>query len=137
MGSWRSLQATLNVRWRAADVLRMSTDHIASGMLHVRQGKTAAKLRIEVTGALQELLAEIQAYKVQLKADTALLLVNEAGQPLTKNMLRNRFDPARDAAGIPKAQFQFRDLRATAATTVDDDGGYATRRLYWGTQRRA
>jgi len=52
----------------------MSTDHIAGGMLHVRQGKTAAKLRIEVTGVLQELLAEIQAYKVQLKADTALLL---------------------------------------------------------------
>lgn len=123
MGSWRSLQATLNVRWRAADVLRMSTDHIAGGMLHVRQGKTAAKLRIEVTGALQELLAEIQAYQVQLKTDTALLLVNEAGQPLTKNMLRNRFDAARDAAGIPKAQFQVRDLRATAATTVDDDGG--------------
>ncbi|WP_313234022.1 tyrosine-type recombinase/integrase [Delftia acidovorans] len=104
----------------------MSTDHIAGGMLHVRQGKTAAKLRIEVTGALQELLAEIQAYKDQLKADTALLLVNEAGQPLTKNMLRNRFDAARDAAGIPKAQFQFRDLRATAATTVDDDGGIRT-----------
>ncbi|WP_157760087.1 tyrosine-type recombinase/integrase [Delftia acidovorans] len=107
---------------RPADVLRMSTDHIAGGMLHVRQGKTA-KLRIEVTGALQELLAEIQAYKVQVKADTAQLLVNEAGQPLTKNMLRDRFDAARDAAGIPKAQFQFRDLRATATTTVDDDGG--------------
>lgn len=108
---------------RPADVLRMSTAHIAGGMLHVRQGKTAAKLRIEVTGALQELLAKIQAYKVQVKADTAQLLVNEAGQPLTKDMLRDRFDAARDAAGIPKAQFQFRDLRATAATTVDDDGG--------------
>ncbi len=107
---------------RPADVLRMSTAHIAGGMLHVRQGKTA-KLRIEVTGELQELLAEIQAYKAQVKADTAHLLVNEAGQPLTKNMLRDRFDAARDAAGIPKAQFQFRDLRATAATTVDDDGG--------------
>ena len=105
-----------------ADVLRMSTDHIAGGMLHVRQGKTA-KLRIEVTGAFQELLAKIQAYKVQVKADTAQLLVNEAGQPLTKNMLHDRFDAARDAAGIPKAQFQFRDLRSTAATTVDDDGG--------------
>ena len=107
---------------RPADVLRMSTDHVAGGMLHVRQGKTA-KLRIEVTGALQELLAKIQAYKAQVKADTAQLLVNEAGQPLTKNMLRDRFDAARDAAGIPKAQFQFRDLRSTAATTVDDDGG--------------
>ncbi|CAM3561712.1 MULTISPECIES: hypothetical protein [Delftia] len=38
-------------------------------------------------------------------------------------MLRDRFDAARDAAGIPKAQFQPRGLRATAATTLDDDGG--------------
>ena len=108
---------------RPADVLSMSADNIAGGMLHVRQGKTAAKLRIEVTGALQELLVEIQAYKNSVKATTARLLVNEAGQPLTKNMLRDRFDAARDAAGIPKAEFQFRDLRATAATILDDDSG--------------
>ena len=38
-------------------------------------------------------------------------------------MLRNRFDAAREAAGIPKAEFQFRDLRATAATAVDEAGG--------------
>lgn len=64
--------------------------------------------------------------------------MNEAGQPLTKNMLRDRFDAARDAAGIPKAQFQFRDLRATAATTLwMTTAGYATRRLYWGTRWRA
>ncbi len=38
-------------------------------------------------------------------------------------MLRDRFDEAREAAGIPKAEFQFRDLRATAATAVDDSYG--------------
>ncbi|MGE8452315.1 MAG: hypothetical protein ACN6OP_17180, partial [Pseudomonadales bacterium] len=75
----------------------------------------------------------IQAYKVQVKADIAQLLVNEAGQPLTRNMLRDRIDAARDAAGIPKAQFQFRDLRATAATTLDDDGGILHAQALLGT----
>lgn len=40
-------------------------------------------------------------------------------------MLRDRFDAEREAAGIPKAQFQFRDLRAIAATTVDEMAGTA------------
>lgn len=108
---------------RPADVLRMSESHISDGVLHVRQGKTAAKLRIEITGALKELLEEIQAYKAQFTVRALPLLVNEAGQPLTRHMLRDRFDAAREAAGIPKADFQFRDLRATAATAVDETGG--------------
>ncbi len=108
---------------RPADVLRMSESHIINGVLHVRQGKTAAKLRIEVTGELKGLLAEIQAYKAQFKVRALQLLVNEVGQPVTKHMLRDRFDAAREAAGIPKAEFQFRDLRATAATAVDETSG--------------
>lgn len=35
----------------------------------------------------------------------------------------NRFDDARDAAGIDKRLFQFRDLRAKAATETDDAHG--------------
>jgi integrase len=31
-------------------------------------------------------------------------------------MLRSHFDAAREAAGVSKASFQFRDLRAKAAT---------------------
>ncbi|KAB2902835.1 MAG: tyrosine-type recombinase/integrase [Burkholderiaceae bacterium] len=108
---------------RPADVLRMSQGHIVGEELHVRQGKTAAKLRIEITGALKELLEEIQVFKAQFKVCALPLLVNESGQPLTKHMLRDRFDAAREAAGIPKAEFQFRDLRATAATAVDEAAG--------------
>lgn len=108
---------------RPADVLRMSESHISQGLLHVRQGKTAAKLRIEISGELSELLSEIQAYKAQFKVRALSLLVNESGHTLTKHMLRDRFDEAREAAGIPKAEFQFRDLRATAATAVDDSSG--------------
>lgn len=76
-------------------------------------------------------LGEIQAYKGRIRAYTTQLLINEAGQPLTKNMLRGRFDAARDAAGIPKAH---RGLRATAANTLDDDGGI---RLEHTTERMA
>lgn len=108
---------------RPADVLRMSESHISQGLLHVRQGKTAAKLRIEVSGALTELLAEIQAYKSQFKVRALSLLVNETGQAMSKHMLRDRFDVAREAAGIPKKEFQFRDLRATAATALDEAVG--------------
>lgn len=108
---------------RPADVFYMSESHIADGMLHIRQGKTAAKLRIEITGSLADLLAEITHYKAQFKVRALALLVNEDGQPLTKYMFRTRFDAARDAAGIPKEEFQFRDMRATAATGVDEATG--------------
>ncbi|UBB15486.1 tyrosine-type recombinase/integrase [Comamonas odontotermitis] len=108
---------------RPADVLRMSENHIADGILHVQQGKTAAKLRIEIIGELATLLTEIKAYKALVQSATHHLLVNESGQSLTKNMLRDRFDDARELAQIPKADFQFRDLRATAATSLDDSSG--------------
>ena len=39
------------------------------------------------------------------------LPVDEEGKRLTAAMLRNRFD-AREATGIDKGTFQFRDLRA-------------------------
>lgn len=108
---------------RPADVLRMNENHINQGLLHVRQGKTAAKLRIEISGALAKLITEIQAYKARFSVRAMSLLVNESGQAMTKHMLRDRFDAAREAAGIPKAEFQFRDLRATAATALDEAVG--------------
>lgn len=108
---------------RPADVLRMSEAHIVDDLLHVTQGKTKAKLRIVIEGELKLLLDEILAFKRQVKATCAQLLVDEKGKPLTANTLRNRFDDAREAAGIEKATFQFRDLRAKAATEADEAGG--------------
>lgn len=112
---------------RPCDVRSMSEAHISGGMLHVRQGKTGAKLRIEIVGRLKALLDEIAAYKTEHTAKSRVrvlsLLVNEKGRVLTENMLRNRFDDAREAAGIDKNLFQFRDLRAKAATDTDDAGG--------------
>lgn len=108
---------------RPADVRKMSETHISNGFLHVKQGKTKAMLRIAIVGELADLLAEIKAFKDSLGVHALQLLVNEEGLPLTYDMLRNRFDDAREAAGIDKKLFQFRDLRAKAATEADDSGG--------------
>lgn len=112
---------------RPGDVLRMSEADIAGGVLRVKQGKTRAKLRIVIDGELKLLLDEMAAYKTgqtpNSKVRVLSLLVNEKGECLTAAMLRNRFDDARDAAGIDKAKFQFRDLRAKAATDTDDATG--------------
>lgn len=108
---------------RPGDVLNMSEAHISEGMLYVTQGKTRAKLRIAVVGELAALVLEICAYKSQFPVRALSLLVNEEGQAMTRYMLRTRFDAARKAAGITPAQFQFRDLRAKAATDVDEATG--------------
>lgn len=107
------------------DVLGEITEaDIRDGLLHVRQGKTTAWLRIEVVGQLAVLLDEIRAYKRDIGGVHALaLLVNEAGQPLRSHAIRYRFDQARAKAGIAKSEFQFRDLRARAATEADDADG--------------
>lgn len=109
---------------RPADVRKMSRTDIRDGYLHVKQGKAGAMLRIAIVGELATLLDEIKAFKDGFKSvHTLQLLVNEDGKPLTENVLRNRFDDAREAAGIDKNSFQFRDLRAKAATEADDAAG--------------
>jgi integrase len=122
---------------RPADVRRCSeTDiegDVPGGVLKVRQGKTQAKLRIVIEGHLAALLLEIREYKRRIAAErqaagkpvvhTMALLVNERGQALTYNMLRNRFDDARERAGVEKGLFQFRDFRAKVATETDEAEG--------------
>jgi integrase len=104
----------------------------------VQQGKTKAKLRIVVEGALAELLDDIRAFKDEVYAKhpslvrSNALLISERGEPLTYNMLRNSFDDAREQAGVDKALFQFRDLRAKAATDADEASGTRTAQVILG-----
>jgi len=42
---------------------------------------------------------------------------------MTEAMLRRRFDMAREAAGVVKAKFQIRDLRARAGTDKAESNG--------------
>ena len=98
-------------------------------VIHVKQEKTGARLRIAVEGALAALLARIAARKAGMPVHALRLIVDERGQPLTRDALRYRFDRARERAGIDKGAFQFRDLRGKAGTDkADAAGGQAAQR---------
>ena len=59
----------------------------------------------------------LRAYERPRRAISAWLIQDDDGQPLSSFALRSRFDKARTLA---KVDFQFRDIRAKAATDTRD-----------------
>ncbi|PJY93808.1 tyrosine-type recombinase/integrase [Pseudomonas donghuensis] len=130
---------------RPADVLSMRTTDCVDGYLHVSQGKTAKKLRIELstTGLVNQLGLLVERILIQRKDRSVrnpYLINTEDGRNVTASMLRLRFDDARKAA-IARAldnqdkvladkikRFQFRDIRPKAASEIGDLG-HASRLL--------
>lgn len=112
---------------RPADTFRFLDTDVRDGFLNVRQGKTSRKLRIEVTGELAVVLGRIKERKAAISLENKVvslyLVVNESGLPLRSGALRDRFDKARESASVPKAVFQFRDLRAKAGTDKTESAG--------------
>lgn len=105
---------------RPSDVLKMIDHDINDGILSVQQNKTGAKLRIIIEDELENLVKRIQVRKSGYKVRSFALIVDDNGQRLTASALRGHFDRAREAAGIDKKMFQFRDLRAKAATDTTE-----------------
>lgn len=137
---------------RPADVLKMKLADVRNDELIVQQNKTAKMLRIALTvnGVRTELGELIDGLKK--KPVTSLwLLADDAGKPMTRNVLRNRFDEARLSAAesadpeLAKRikQFQFRDIRAKAASDIEDAKtasnllGHANERITRDVYRRA
>jgi integrase len=100
---------------RPADVLKIKRTDIRDGALWVVQNKTGARLGIEITGHLAEVIERIN--QRPKKAISPHLIQDANGQPLSQLALRSRFDKARTLA---KVDFQFRDIRAKAATDTGD-----------------
>lgn len=100
---------------RPADVLKLQRTDIRDGALWIVQSKTGDRLGIEITGELAATVARIN--ERPRRAISAFLIQDENGQPLTQFALRLRFDKARTLA---KMAFQFRDIRAKAATDTGD-----------------
>ena len=100
---------------RPADVLKLKRTDIRDGALWIVQNKTGARLGIEITGELAATITRINARP--RKAISTYIIPDENGQSLTQCALRSRFDKARMLA---KVDFQFRDIRAKAATDTGD-----------------
>jgi len=103
---------------RPADLLKLDRSDIRDGMLWFIQNKTGKKLRIEIEGELKTVIERILAREHRKMGGDAFLQDGN-GQRLTHGTLRSRFDQARKAA---KVDFQFRDIRAKAATDTEDLG---------------
>jgi integrase len=107
---------------RPADILNVKRANIVKGNLIFRTRKTGALVTIQITGDLASLIERLLAWRGSKLDVSPYLLRDEQGYPLTKGKLRSRFDKAREKAGIDKAKFQFRDLRARGVThkTIDE-----------------
>jgi integrase len=100
---------------READILKMRISNVSDGRLWVTQNKTGAKLGINIVGRLAWVLKRMRIRP--RSAQGPYLIQTDAGQRFTYSMFRKRFDEARKLAG---ATWQFRDLRAKAATDMGD-----------------
>ncbi|CAJ0742875.1 tyrosine-type recombinase/integrase [Ralstonia mannitolilytica] len=101
---------------RPGDVLPMSEANIVGNLLYVRQKKTGAVVVIEIVGKLAALIERLRAWTGTEIVKSPYLIRDERGARMTRGQLRSRFDKAREKAGIPKEDFQFRDLRARGVT---------------------
>ena len=106
---------------RPSDVLRMDETHLRTGVLHVKQGKTGAKVPMEIIGELAQVIERIRKRKAGAKIYSTRLIVNERGKPVGLHAWSNRWRKACNAAGIET--IQLRDLRAKAATDKAESSG--------------
>lgn len=111
---------------RVSDCLKIRLGDIREGAIWVSQNKVKSKVRIKLEGVLAEVIEKILTERGNPPHD--ILFVNmggkrHVGKPLTYPMLNGGMSRARKLAGVDKDKFQFRDLRAKAATDKDDKVG--------------
>jgi integrase len=107
---------------RPADVLNLRWDQVKDGALWIEQGKTKAKIQIDITGELAAVIDRIKARGVV----GMTVLCDPKGQKLKPfGYFRSQFKLARDRAqakaaelGIEFVRFQFKDLRAKSASDI-------------------
>lgn len=121
---------------RPADVLKVATTDLNAGFLVVRQGKTEKKLRLRledagVQSALSTFINDLQERRALAGIKTSRLITNTSGLRMSQQMLRNRWDEAREKAAIKAGadgdsslavlirQFQFKDIRPKAASEIE------------------
>jgi len=121
---------------RPADVLKVATTDLNAGFLVIEQGKTEKKLRLRledagVQSALSTFINDLQERRALAGIKTSRLITNTSGLRMSQQMLRNRWDEAREKAAIKAGadgdsslavlirQFQFKDIRPKAASEIE------------------
>lgn len=124
---------------RPSDIRKMQWRDIKQGLLWISQGKTQARLRIRVTGALADVVDRAMARREALASQNVVLsdaiVTDDEGNPMTQGTMRGAWERARaQAAKLNPSMMedimmsQFRDLRARAGTDVDAEKGLSAAR---------
>ena len=121
---------------RPADVLKIAATDLNNGFLLIDQGKTEKRLRLRLEDAgiqsgLSTFIDDLLARRAINGVKTSTLITNSSGLRMSQQMLRNRWDDARENAAIKAAtdgdpalaasirQFQFKDIRPKAASEIE------------------
>jgi len=121
---------------RPADVLKVATTDLNSEFLIINQGKTAKKLRLRledegVQSGLSSFINDLQERRALSGIKTSRLITNTSGLRMSQQMLRNRWDEAREKAAVKAAtdgdnalavlirQFQFKGIHSKAASEIE------------------
>ncbi|MGA3825376.1 tyrosine-type recombinase/integrase [Pseudomonas chlororaphis] len=121
---------------RPADVLKIAATDLNNGFLLIGQGKTEKRLRLRleeagVQSGLSAFIEDLQERRAINGIRTSTLITNASGLRMSQQMLRNRWDDAREKAAIKAAtdgdptlaasirQFQFKDIRPKAASEIE------------------
>ena len=134
---------------RPADVLKIATTDLNNGFLLIGQGKTEKRLRLRLEDAgiqsgLSAFIDNLLERRALNGVRTSTLITNASGLRMSQQMLRNRWDDAREKAAIKAGadgdsalavsirQFQFKDIRPKAASEIEL--GHASRLLGHSTE---
>ena len=121
---------------RPADVLKIAATDLNNGFLLIGQGKTEKRLRLRledagIQSALSIFIDDLLERRAINGVKTSTLITNSSGLRMSQQMLRNRWDDAREKAAIKAAangdpalatnirQFQFKDIRPKAASEIE------------------
>ena len=121
---------------RPADVLKIATTDLNNGFLLIGQGKTEKRLRLRLSDAgiqsgLSTFIDDLLERRALNGVKTSTMITNSSGLRMSQQMLRNRWDDAREKAAIKAAtsgdpalaasirDFQFKDIRPKAASEIE------------------
>ena len=121
---------------RPADVLKIAATDLNNGFLLIGQGKTEKRLRLRLEDAgiqsgLSTFINDLLERRAINGVKTSTLITNSSGLRMSQQMLRNRWDDAREKAAIKAGadgdlalatsirQFQFKDIRPKAASEIE------------------
>lgn len=109
---------------RQRDILTLSIRKIDDQGIHVKTSKTHKKGLIEWDAELRDLVRHIMSSN-KIQGET--LFCNKYGQPFCKSSFGSRWQYVMDKAltkGVLEVRFWEHDIRATHATSAEDDHGW-------------